>query len=128
MRAILFFSLILFFSSILLASTLSASAAETGVRNETIVGGWTPIKNLSDPHVQEIANFAVEEHNKEGGPPLKLTRVLRGETQVVSGINYRLAIEATDVGGRFGNYEAVVWEKSWEHFRKLTSFKPLLKT
>ena len=35
-------------------------------------------------------------------------RVIRGETQVVSGINYRLVIETKDGD----HYEAVVWEKS----------------
>ncbi|KAG0455193.1 hypothetical protein HPP92_024152 [Vanilla planifolia] len=125
MRAILSFSLIVFFSPILLAPALSASAAETQVKPEAVVGGWTPINNLSDPHVQEIALFAVAEHNKEGEPQLTLRRVVSGETLVVTGVDYRLVIEATAVGGSFGKYEAVVWEKSWEHFRQLTSFKPL---
>ncbi|KAG0455195.1 hypothetical protein HPP92_024154 [Vanilla planifolia] len=125
MRAILFFYVILFFSFISLAPVFSASAAETGVRREVFLGGWKPIKNLTDPYVQEIAHFAVAEHNKDGDPQLKLRRVVSGETQVVAGINYRLVIEAMAVGGSARKYEAVVWDKPWLHFRNLTSFKPL---
>ncbi|XP_065022666.1 cysteine proteinase inhibitor 1-like [Musa acuminata AAA Group] len=91
-----------------------------------IVGGWTPIKNISDPDVGEIAEFAVAEHNHEAGTNLTLCKVVKGETQVVAGINYKLVIEAKDGGvGVVSEYEAVVWEKTWEHFRRLTSFKLL---
>ncbi|CAL9085019.1 unnamed protein product [Musa textilis] len=91
-----------------------------------IVGGWTPIKNISDPDVSEIAEFAVAEHNHEAGTNLTLCKVVKGETQVVAGINYKLVLEAKDGGaGVVSEYEAVVWEKTWEHFRRLTSFKLL---
>ncbi|RRT59205.1 hypothetical protein B296_00014443 [Ensete ventricosum] len=92
------------------------------------VGGWTPIKNISDPDVGEIAEFAVAEHNHEAATNLTLCKVVKGETQVVAGINYKLVLEAKDGGvGVVSEYEAVVWEKAWEHLRKLTSFE-LLET
>nr|XP_029121651.1 cysteine proteinase inhibitor 1 [Elaeis guineensis] len=84
-------------------------------------GGWQPIKDIKDPHVQEIAEFAVSEHNRLANTSLALSKVVKGETQVVEGINYRLVLEAKD-GETKADYVAVVWEKVWENFRKLTSF------
>ncbi|KAH1123459.1 hypothetical protein J1N35_006619 [Gossypium stocksii] len=55
-----------------------------------------PIKNIKDPHVTKITEFAVDEHN---------TLVLLAKDGI------------TD-----NSYEAVVWEKAWLKFRKLTSF------
>lgn len=95
---------------------LSASAA---VR----VGGWSPISNVTDPHVVEIGEFAVSEYNKRSESGLKFETVVSGETQVVAGTNYRLKVAAND-GGASKNYEAMVWEKPWLKFRNLTSFKP----
>ncbi|RWW25321.1 hypothetical protein BHE74_00058818 [Ensete ventricosum] len=95
----------------------------TSFRKLVIVGGWTPIENIGDPDVAEIAEFAVAEHNHEAGTNLKLCKVVKGETQVVAGTNYKLVLGAKDGGaGVVSEYEAVVWEKTWEHFRKLTSF------
>ncbi|KAK8938280.1 Cysteine proteinase inhibitor 5 [Platanthera guangdongensis] len=88
------------------------------------VGGWSPIKNLGDPHVREIANFAVEEHDKQAGENQILIKVLRGETQIVSGVNYRLVIKVAD-GDALEDFEVIVWDKPWAKFRKLTSFRPI---
>ncbi|KAI0493127.1 hypothetical protein KFK09_027403 [Dendrobium nobile] len=115
------------FLSVLLAAYLSLStAASVGPRRDPLVGGWQPIKNLSDPHVQKIAKFAVDEHNKNVPKPLRLISVESGDTQIVTGVNYRLIIVADlDLYGTARKYEAKVWEKSWENFLKLTSFKSL---
>ncbi|KAJ4815267.1 Cysteine proteinase inhibitor [Rhynchospora pubera] len=85
-------------------------------------GGWQPIENITDPHVQEIGNYAVSEHNRQSGDNLEFLRVTSGETQVVAGTNYRLVLEASDEEGNAACYQAVVWEKAWEGFRQLTSF------
>ncbi|XP_057499459.1 cysteine proteinase inhibitor 1-like [Actinidia eriantha] len=98
-------------------------SAALGGRNEA-VGGWQPIKDLSAPEVQDVAQFAVTEHNKEASTNLELASVVKGEKQVVSGINYRLTILAED-GGNSGNYVAVVWVRPWLHSRNLTSFEKL---
>ncbi|KAJ1428678.1 Cystatin domain [Sesbania bispinosa] len=105
--------------------SLSLSAFSAARKNGGLVGGWTPIKNFNDPHVTEIANYAVIEHNKRSGENLKLVRVGKGATQVVAGTNYRLVLTAKDESAT-NKYAAVVWEKTWEHFRNLTSFKPLV--
>ncbi|GMN36567.1 hypothetical protein TIFTF001_006113 [Ficus carica] len=88
--------------------------------NRTL-NGWTTIKNLNAAHVKEIADYAVSEHNKQSKASLKLTRIVSGETQVVAGTNYRLilAVKNKEAAER---YQAVVWEKAWEHYRNLTSF------
>ncbi|KAF5943554.1 hypothetical protein HYC85_017631 [Camellia sinensis] len=101
------------------------SAAQGG--RKPLLGGWTPIQNVSSPEVQEVARFAVSEHNKEANTNLKLQKVVSGETQVVSGTNYKLVIATADGGGGggAGNYEAVVWVKPWENYKNLTSFKKL---
>ncbi|RRT32120.1 hypothetical protein B296_00051058 [Ensete ventricosum] len=86
-------------------------------------GGWATIKDLKDPHVREIAEFAVSEHNKLEKTNLTLRKVEGGEIQVVEGMNYKLVLEAKDDGaGMVSEYKAVVWEKTWKHYRKLTSF------
>ncbi|ESW26013.1 hypothetical protein PHAVU_003G084300 [Phaseolus vulgaris] len=106
---------------ILLMFVLFASAV---ARKNIASGGWSPIKNISDPHVTEIADYAVTEYAKRSGHKLKLEKVIKGETQVVAGVNYRLTLAATD-GSSSNNYEAIVWEKVWQHFRNLTSFTPV---
>ncbi|XP_021831675.1 cysteine proteinase inhibitor 1-like [Prunus avium] len=116
------------------------AAAATGHR-DALVGGYQPIKNISDPHVKEIAEFAVSEYNKQaqGKNKLVFQRVIRGETQVVAGINFRLVISAKNESSEVSNpptaaaaagenYVAGVWEKSWEHFRQLISFRKLAET
>ncbi|KAL1372760.1 hypothetical protein AAHE18_01G226800 [Arachis hypogaea] len=77
-----------------------------------LIGGWTPISNVNDPHF-----------NKQSGASLKLEKIIKGDTQVVSGTNYRLILSASS-GFATSNYEAIVWEKPWQNFRSLTSFNP----
>ena len=124
MAAITRAPLLLLLLPLFLSAEASPAVAGPGQRRSLIVGGWSPIANLSDPNVIEIAKFAVAEHNKEANARLALIRVVKGETQLVSGVNYKLVIEAED-GGAVKRYEAIVWEKAWENFKKLISFKPL---
>lgn len=99
----------------ILAVLLSLSAAATPLGPAT--GGWEPIENINDPHVKEIAEFAVSEYNKKSNKKLVFQSVVKGETQVVTGKNYRLVIAVKD-----DKYEAVVWERVWLHSKILTSF------
>ncbi|KAK9715075.1 hypothetical protein RND81_06G141500 [Saponaria officinalis] len=103
-----------FFILSLLAVIATASA---------IVGSYKPIPDLHDPHVQEIAKYAVSEHNKHTSAArlLEYVEIVKGESQVVAGINYRLVISAKD-GGGINNFVAVVYEKPWAHYLSLTSF------
>jgi cystatin-C len=87
-------------------------------------GGWSPIDNINDPYITGIANYAVTEYDKRSGAKLKFEKVIKGESQVVAGTNYRLILSAAE-GSTSNNYEAVVWERVWENFRNLTSFEPV---
>ncbi|KAJ4843682.1 hypothetical protein Tsubulata_016594 [Turnera subulata] len=109
-------------SLLLLLLCLLSAAAAALTAEAALVGGWKPIKDLKDPHVIEIAEFAVGEYSRQAHAQLKLDKVLKGETQVVSGVNYRLVLAVKEGSKR---YEAVVWEKSWANYKNLTSFKPV---
>ncbi|XP_073154152.1 cysteine proteinase inhibitor 1-like [Henckelia pumila] len=106
---------------VVICSILLASASI-----EASLDGWQVIKNLRDPTVIDIAKFAVKEHNKIVDSMLELVSVVHGETQVVSGINYKLLILAKD-DALEGNYRVVVWDKPWTKERNLTSFEKILK-
>ncbi|KAJ0973622.1 hypothetical protein J5N97_015587 [Dioscorea zingiberensis] len=98
----------------------------SNAKKPPLLGGSHPIKNLKDPHILEIANFAVSEHNKECKSNLIFQRLVGGKIGVVEGLEYHLIIEAKD-GTKLSRYEAVVWEREWLNFRQLTSFKLLKK-
>ncbi|XP_045802314.1 cysteine proteinase inhibitor 5-like [Trifolium pratense] len=98
--------------------------ASTTVRNQATLGVWKPIKNINDPYVTEIANYAVDEHDKRTGLNLKLEKVISGETKIVDAIIYCLNITATDSSAS-SKYNIVVLDKLSQHFRNLTSFVPI---
>ncbi|KAK9089831.1 hypothetical protein Scep_028913 [Stephania cephalantha] len=56
------------------------------------VGGFQPV-DPKDPHVVEIARFAVDEHNKQAHTNLVFLEVFGAESQIVKGRNFKLTIE-----------------------------------
>ncbi|KAL6206685.1 hypothetical protein ACLB2K_023932 [Fragaria x ananassa] len=82
-------------------------------------GAYRPIEDIHNPHVVEIAEFAVSELNKQFQKKLAFQSVVRGEKQVVAGENYKLVITVKDESSSV-NYECVVWEKE-EHGRSYTN-------
>ncbi|WOL10056.1 hypothetical protein Cni_G18810 [Canna indica] len=75
------------------------------------------IKDVSDPHVREIAHFPLSEHNDDVKTCLVLIKVVKGETQVAAGTKYRLVLEVMDYNkGKTARYVAAVLEKKWENF------------
>lgn len=92
-------------------------------RKHGFVGGYGPIQDPDDAHIQALAKYAVRQHRKESGESLALTRVLGGQQQVVAGMNYRLVIGAAGWKGVEDLYLAVVYEKPWKNFRNLTAFE-----
>ncbi|XP_047943583.1 cysteine proteinase inhibitor 1-like [Salvia hispanica] len=76
--------------SLMAVALVPISAASRG----HIVGGWKPIDNPNAPEIVEIAKFAISEYNKQKKTALDLVSVVKGESQVVAGINYRLVISA----------------------------------
>ncbi|KAJ9558123.1 hypothetical protein OSB04_012737 [Centaurea solstitialis] len=87
-----------------------------------LASNWKPITDVTDPTVVDIGKFAVDEHNKQDQESLKFTKVVKGETRVFAGMNYNLTIMAVD-GNTENNYVAFVWDKPWQKFRQLLSFK-----
>ncbi|MFS7950517.1 putative Cystatin domain-containing protein [Helianthus anomalus] len=77
----------------------------------TLSGGWKP-----------VPDFAVDELNKEAHASIKFVKVIKGECQVVAGMNYNVTITVAD-GGAGKNYVALVWNKPWEKYMQLVSFK-----
>ncbi|PRQ29064.1 putative Cystatin domain-containing protein [Rosa chinensis] len=59
-------------------------------------GGWGLIENINKPYLKEIAEFAVSEISKQSHKKLVFQSVLKGESQVVGGINYLLHIRVKD--------------------------------
>lgn len=110
-----------------LAAIAAASGSAAGIDDDLdrlIVGGWEPIRDVSEPHIQELGSWAVAQHARLATDRLRFLRVTRGEQQVVAGMNYRLFVDAQDAAGRSAPYVAVVYEQSWTNTRKLTSFDP----
>lgn len=91
----------------------------------TLVGGIQDVpENENDLHLQELARFAVDEHNKKANALLGFEKLVKAKTQVVAGTMYYLTIEVKD-GEVKKLYEAKVWEKPWEKFKELQEFKPV---
>ncbi|XP_008804939.2 cysteine proteinase inhibitor 1-like [Phoenix dactylifera] len=100
--------------------------AASEATSKPLLGVWKPL-NTDDPHVQEIAEFAVSEHDELANDKLALSKVvkaLKGKTAFLPGIAYRLVVEAKDKIS-IAKYEAVVWEKTQEGPMKLVFFAPI---
>ncbi|KAG5000441.1 hypothetical protein AAZX31_08G166600 [Glycine max] len=103
-------------------------------RKEPLLGRWSPIKNINDPKVIEIANYAIATFDKRFGTKKKLEKMIEGETRTVEGLKYKtrivagmdyfLIFRANDEYGEFQNYGATVRVIESLHFRNLTGFVP----
>uniref|UniRef100_A0A0E0KAD0 Cysteine proteinase inhibitor n=1 Tax=Oryza punctata TaxID=4537 RepID=A0A0E0KAD0_ORYPU len=106
----------------------AAAAHRGGGATAIIAGTWDPIKDVNDPHVQELGRWAVAEHGRQAPADAALTFVgaTSGATQEFDGTNYRLVLDAwrpAAGGGREdGAYTAQVLEQDWINSRKLVSF------
>jgi len=109
---------------IALCSVAPAAAAREGPAPAPYitVGGWRPIKDVNDPHIQELGSWAVSEHVRQANDGLRFGEVVSGDEQVVSGMNYMLLIEATNGAGKSATYGAAVYEQEWTKTRKLLAF------
>lgn len=86
---------------------------------------WEPIENMNDPKLIEIANFAVNEHNRVAHSHLEFQRVVSGEKKLSSfGLlakyrvvlvtfdNSRNSIDPQEPDARTVKYEARVNESA----------------
>ncbi|KAK6919728.1 Cystatin domain [Dillenia turbinata] len=110
----------------ILALVLSIMVLQDSV--SALFDGCNPINNLNDPHVVEIAKFALSEINNQiNTRPLKLKSVDQGCSQVVAGLSYLLRISTMETMGLdlIKKFEVLVWEKAGSGDKKLISFKPI---
>lgn len=70
------------------AASSSANAAE----EPAIVGGWSPIA-VDNADVKAAAAFAATQY---AGPNGTVAQITRAESQVVAGMNYRMALVLSD--------------------------------
>ncbi|KAJ3695361.1 hypothetical protein LUZ60_000738 [Juncus effusus] len=110
---ILIFSLAILFllaeNPIAMANTLG------GIKESPSCDGENSVK------IEELARFAVEEHNKKENALLEFVRVLHAKEQVVAGTLHHLTVEAID-SGKKKIYDAKVWVKPWLGFKELQEF------
>ena len=89
------------------------------------LGGWSPAsaRDVSDPHIQELGSWAVAEHTKQANDGLRFGKVINAqEQQIVDGVNYKLLLDAADASGNVANYGAVVHEQERTNTRELMAF------
>lgn len=86
------------------------------------LGGVRDVEcNQNSVEIDELARFAVDEHNKKENALLEFARVVKAKEQVVSGTLHHLTLEAIDAGKK-KLYEAKVWVKPWLNHRELREF------
>ncbi|CAN1343834.1 Cysteine proteinase inhibitor 12, partial [Linum perenne] len=78
--------------------------------------------NSNSDHIEGLARFAVDEHNKKENAVVEFLRVVEAKEQVVAGTMHHLVIEAADAGKK-KLYQAKVWVKPWMNFKELQEFK-----
>ncbi|KAE9596292.1 hypothetical protein Lal_00048654 [Lupinus albus] len=101
------------------------SGIENNKRNMTTLGGSRVVEGRQNSvEIENLARFAVQEHNKKQNALLEFVKVISAKTQVVSGTLYDITLEATG-GGRTKVYETKVLEKLWLNFKEVQEFKLL---
>ncbi|CAH8391303.1 unnamed protein product [Eruca vesicaria subsp. sativa] len=103
---------------------------EEGTYNDVVsmkLGGFSDSSNKRNGggEIDDIALFAVQEHNKRENGILELARVLKAKEQVVAGKLYSLTLEVKE-GVEKKIYEAKVWVKPWINFKQLLEFKSVV--
>ncbi|KAL5764450.1 hypothetical protein ACOSQ2_017044 [Xanthoceras sorbifolium] len=92
------------------------------------LGGVSQVEGSANSvAVDELARFAVDEHNKKQNSMVQFGRVINTKEQTVAGTIYYITLEAKD-GDEKKNYEAKVWVKPWLNFKELQEFNTLPTT
>ena len=86
-------------------------------------GGVTDVKGHENSlQIDDLARFAVDDHNKKENTLLQFKKVVNAKQQVVAGTIYILTLEVED-GGKTKIYEVKIWEKPWLNFKEVQEFK-----
>ncbi|XP_072985669.1 cysteine proteinase inhibitor 12-like [Typha latifolia] len=94
---------------------------EGGITMATLGGIREKEGNKNSAEIEELARFAVDEHNKKENSLLEFARVVKAKEQVVAGTLHHLTLEAIDAGKK-KLYEAKVWVKPWLNSKELQEF------
>ncbi|OMO86051.1 Proteinase inhibitor I25, cystatin [Corchorus olitorius] len=87
------------------------------------LGGVHPSHGAENSvETENLARFAVDEHNKKENALVEFVRVVKASEQVVAGTLHHLTVEVMDAGKK-KLYEAKVWVKPWLNFKELQEFK-----
>ncbi|AET00144.1 putative Cystatin domain-containing protein [Medicago truncatula] len=87
------------------------------------LGGSTEVEYTQNSvEIDNLAIFAVQEHNIKQNAVLEFVRVLNAKKKVVSGTLYDITLETKD-GGKQKVYEAKILEKPWLNFKEVQEFK-----
>ncbi|RWR76071.1 hypothetical protein CKAN_00448300 [Cinnamomum micranthum f. kanehirae] len=89
-----------------------------------LLGGVRDVPDHNSVESEELARFAVQEHNKKANTFLEFSRVVKAKVQVVAGTMHYITLEVVEAGQK-KIYEAKVWVKPWENFKELQEFKPV---
>lgn len=78
--------------------------------------------NQNTDDIDNLARFAIQEHNKKENTFFEFVRVVKAQEQVVAGTLHHITLEAVDAGKK-KLYEAKVLVKPWMNFKELQEFK-----
>ncbi|XP_074274035.1 cysteine proteinase inhibitor 4-like [Silene latifolia] len=108
--------LVFLFATISIINARSLKSSDNG-------GAWNAITNINDPHVKEIAEFAVSEYNKQQTARFELVNIFEGDIQNnEGGKKYRLIIYVKANGGNAETYYTEVLEN--KSTKQLLKFFP----
>lgn len=115
---------------LLVVAMLTADAARLTKRQIGFVGGFSPAK-VDDAEVVKMADFATTavSANMNSGP-VKLLKIVKAETQAVSGTNYKLNLELAGANSEVIPCEVVVFHQPKTNTQKMlrSSCTPKRKT
>jgi len=89
-----------------------------------LMGAPKEVKNSENAlEIDDVAQFAVKEHNTKEGKNLTFKKVVTVKKQVVAGTMYHLTLEASEAAEQPKLYDAKVWTKPWMSHKTLEHFK-----
>ncbi|CAJ2639655.1 unnamed protein product [Trifolium pratense] len=90
---------------------------------EEILGGIFEVEgSQSDPTINSLARFAVDQHSKKENAIVEFVKVVNAKIQDVAGVLYYITLEAK-VGEKVNVYEAKILEQGWRDLKELIEFK-----
>ncbi|CAL0307479.1 unnamed protein product [Lupinus luteus] len=88
-----------------------------------LLGGITMVEGSENNlEIQELARFAVEDHNKKENMDLEFVKVISVKEQVVEGMAYYITLEAKDCESN-KIYETKIWDRPWLNLKEVKEFK-----